>query len=412
MVNNFLKLFCFCLINSFANAQASLTGSPYSLFGLGVESNSNTGRNSAMGKTGIALESPNQINLYNPASLVTIDRQRFIFDVGFLSDTQNITSNGKDEKRFSSNVSNITFGFNGNGKYGVALSLRPTTSVGYSLIGIESTIEGSNEQFLTNIQGYGGLNELKLDYGRKISNNFNLGVSLSYLFGNINETESAIAENTVISVNDISSYTGFLAGIGVQYRLNNYLNFGLTTTIPTALSGRQNTYSEKTTLEEATVLDETIDKNINEFKLPFKLGVGISTRFKSFLISADYNTNFWDSTNQSDGEGTYIDQHIFALGAEYVKDPESINYWERISLRTGINYNSGYLEVDDKSINSFSASIGIGLPVGKSKGSNLNISYNYGLKGTTDSFLIHENFNTININLTFSNIWFRKKLIR
>ena len=44
-------------------------------------------------------------------------------------------------------------------KSGAGLSLIPSTSVGYSLIGIESTIEGSNELFETNIFGSGGIND-------------------------------------------------------------------------------------------------------------------------------------------------------------------------------------------------------------------------------------------------------------
>ena len=70
------------LLGLFGHSQSNnLTGSPYSLFGLGVESNSGTGRNSGLGKTGIALDGNYGINLYNPASFATLNSDEFILDL-------------------------------------------------------------------------------------------------------------------------------------------------------------------------------------------------------------------------------------------------------------------------------------------------------------------------------------------
>ena len=61
---------------------SNLTGSPYSLFGLGVESNSGTGRNSGLGSTGISLDASYGINLYNPAAFATLKENEITFDFG------------------------------------------------------------------------------------------------------------------------------------------------------------------------------------------------------------------------------------------------------------------------------------------------------------------------------------------
>ena len=69
----YLSILCFALVFTIGTyAQTNNTSSPYSLFGLGVETNSNVGRNSAMGRTGIALDGFDQLNLYNPASFASI----------------------------------------------------------------------------------------------------------------------------------------------------------------------------------------------------------------------------------------------------------------------------------------------------------------------------------------------------
>ncbi|MBV7267750.1 hypothetical protein [Winogradskyella luteola] len=387
----------------------NLTGSPYSLFGIGVESNSNTGRNSGMGRLGLALESDNQINLYNPASFASIEKERFVFDIGMFTEIQSISSGGRNEMRFASNFSNISLGFNGNGKYGVGLSLRPATSVGYALIGIKSNIEGSNEQFTTNIDGSGGLSEVRLDYGRKLSSNLNVGIKFSYFFGSVDETESVIAENSRISNNDISYYNGATMGFGLQYKLKERYNIGLSLDLPTSLGGKQDTNSQKFSFDGITILEESVDKNIDDFKLPLRFGIGFSTTFKNLLLSADYNSSFWSGTNQEDGVGKYVDQSIFAIGAEFMVNPNSLKYWQRINFRAGINYNTGYLEIDNNRVDSYSASFGFGLPIGRNSGSNLNFSYNVGNRGSTNSFLVNENFSTLNLNLTLSNIWFQQR---
>lgn len=397
------------LVSFSINAQTNnLTGSPYSLFGIGVESNSNTGRNSGMGRLGVALESENQINLYNPASFATIEKERFVFDLGMFTEIQRISSGDRSEMRFASNFSNISLGFNGNGKYGIGLSLRPATSVGYALIGIESNIEGSNEQFTTNINGSGGLNEVRLDYGRQLLPNLNAGLKFSYFFGSIDETESIIAENSLVSINDISYYNGLSFGLGLLYKMKERFNFGLSLDLPTSLSGKQDTNSQKFSFDGVTILEESTDKNIDDFKLPLRFSLGFSTTFKNLLVSAEYNSSFWSTTNQEDGVGTYVDQNIFAAGAEYVVDPNSLKYWQRIQFRAGINYNTGYLEIDDNRVDNYNASIGFGLPIGRNNGSHLNFSYNIGNRGSTNSFLVNENFSTLNVNLTLSSIWFQQ----
>ncbi|GAB5565511.1 MAG: outer membrane protein transport protein [Winogradskyella sp.] len=407
----YLSILCFALVFTIGTyAQTNNTSSPYSLFGLGVETNSNVGRNSAMGRTGIALDGFDQLNLYNPASFASIQRQRFVFDFGVFTEFQNISSNDGDETRANSNFSNIAIGFNGNGKYGVGLSLKPATSVGYELIGVQSNIEGSTGQFSTNILGSGGVNDVSLDYGRKIFVYLNLGVKLSYLFGNIEESETIVVQNSVLSIIEDNYYEGFQIGFGLQYKLAKKYNFGFTLDLPADLIATRDRVVERIANDGSfSLLEETTDQSLDNFSLPLRVGFGFSTKYKNVLFSADYTSSFWSDTDQSEGVSNYVDQNVFALGAEYIKNPVSLKYWERINFRAGLNYNSGFLEVDDKKIDSYSLSLGMGLPVGRRLGSYLNLSYNVGKRGTTESFLVQDNFSTINLNLTLSGIWFQKR---
>ncbi len=396
------------LVTVYSYAQTnSLTGSPYSLFGLGVENNSNTGRSSGLGKTGIALDANYGINLYNPASFITLKKDEITFDFGGSAEIINISNNDLNEQTTTYNFTNISLAFNRNDKYGIGLTLKPATNVGYALTGIENNIEGSNEQFTTNIDGTGGLNEIRLDYARTYFKNLNVGIKAAYLFGKIEETESIITSGSYLQIDETNYYSGAQLGLGLQYNLKDKHQFGFTVDFPTVLKGSQDVSIIKYSNDAFSTVDESEDESIDNFYLPLKLGFGYSTKIKNLMLTADYNKSFWSTTGQSDAIGDYTDQDIFSLGASYAVDPTSYKYWERVDFRMGLNYNSGYLKVNDTNIDTYTASIGVGLPIGKR--SLVNISYALGKKGTTESILIKEYVNTLNINISLSDLWFQKR---
>ncbi|MEZ4801706.1 MAG: hypothetical protein R2797_02960 [Gelidibacter sp.] len=386
-----------------------LTSSPYSLFGLGVESNSNVGRASGMGFTGISLDANQELNLFNSASFASIPEKKFIFDVGFYTQIENLNNGDENELRFVTSFSNLAMAFNANGKYGIGLSLLPATNVGYSLIGLQSHVEGSsNETYSTDITGSGGLNDVRLDYARPISKNFNLGLRFSYLFGKIEETENALTSTSLLTLETKNYYSGVKFGLGAQYTFWDKNTIGIVLESPSSLSANRDFKTTRTTFTAVTVVDETTEERISNFKLPFKFGLGFNTYYKKFLFAFDYKRNFWDATNQSDEIGEYVDQNIFSFGAEYTKNATSYRYWNRINFRAGFNYDSGNLEIDGKGINSKAVSLGIGFPLDQ-KGSKINFSYNYKKTGSLEGILIQDHINTININLSLTDFWFEKR---
>jgi len=395
------------VFSAFVSGQTNnLTSSPYSLFGLGVESTISTGRNSAMGNTGIALDASNGFNLYNPAAFASMRKDNFVLEFGATAEIVNISNSDINESRNTYNFSNVSIGYS-RGKYGIGLTLKPATNIGYELIGLENNIEGSNETFSTNITGSGGINEMRLDYGYNLTNNLNLGVKVSYLFGKVEETESIIASNNYLEIYDESFYSGARLGLGAQYNLLDKHNFGFTVDFPTNLSATKNSLVLKYSLDASSTLEDTTDEEIDSFELPLQIGFGYSTKFKNLLVTTDYNKRFWSSTNQTDAIGEYIDQDIYSLGASYQINPQSRKYFERVDYRIGFNYNSGYLKIDNTKIDSFNTSLGLGLPLGKS--SSLNFSYTYSNRGTTKDILVQEQSNMFNINLTLSDLWFQKR---
>ena len=85
-------------------------------------------------------------------------------------------------------------------------------------------IEGSNYDFYSYIEGSGGLNEIKLDYGYAVSDNFRVGAFGFHLFGKITENEINYISDNIMEFNEFSRYSGFRLGLGLQYDVTeNYL---------------------------------------------------------------------------------------------------------------------------------------------------------------------------------------------
>ncbi|MEL6811835.1 MAG: hypothetical protein AAFP76_10910 [Bacteroidota bacterium] len=409
ILNKFPILLCSVLTVYVHSQTNNLTSSPYSLFGLGVESNSGLGKNKGLGNSGIARKDDFAINDLNPASLASVNKQMFIFDIGSDVEVDFVSDRSNDETRFAGNFSNVGFGFNANGKLGVSLTLQPATNVGYNLLGLVGEIEGSTDQFISNVAGSGGINNISVAAGYPLTHNLNVGTRLYYLFGRIEETESVLIEDTFLTIEEISLYKNFQMGVGMQYDVKGLFAIGATVDFPTVLNAVQDRTVQKTLDFMPTITEATENEPIADFSLPLDIGMGISTqKLESFSISVDYRKRYWGSTGQEDDIGEYVDQEILAFGAAYVPNSNGLNYWDHVNFRMGLSYDSGYLKVNDTAIENYSLSLGIGFPIGK-KGSSINLAYNYKQNGTFGGVLVEESINTFSLNFTLSDIWFQKR---
>src|SRR5690606_27854379 len=125
---------------------------------------------------------------------------------------------------------------------------------------------------------------------------------------------------------------------------NNY-SLGLTIDSPVILNAHKDTKITKNSDSDVIIVDEISNESINDFILPLKFKLGLSTEiYKNLELNLDYKRSFWSVTDQSDNIGHYVDQNIISVGAEYTNNKNASKYWKRISFRAGYNYDSGYLE--------------------------------------------------------------------
>ncbi len=396
-----------------ARAQSEgLTSSPYSLYGLGAINQSSIGRTNGMGYTGIGLKTSNQINNLNPANFALIPQGSFFYDIGIKGEYNQYSNKADSETKTTINFSNLAIAFRVAEGFGAGISLVPYSEMGYSLIGIKTNVEGTDETFESNVNGLGGLSELKFNLGYSAIPNLRFGANASILFGSVEENEAFIINQSTFSSEEITNYSGIRFGLGMQFDVSEKFTIGSTVQFPTSLKGNIKRSITKT-LDgtEITVEDGASDTSAN-FNMPLELGFGLSTNImESFTLSADYKKNYWDATGQTESLGSYADQDIYAIGLEYVKNPTSYKYADRIRYRTGFNYDNGYLSINGKKVDGYNITAGIGIPVGQRQKSMMNLSYSYGSKGQIQNILIKENFHLLTLNLSLEDLWFQKRKI-
>jgi len=393
----------------------SLSSSPYSLYGLGLSNEISTGKTNSLGGLGIAIPSNTFISNSNPASYGAIPLNSFFFDFGLKAQTNSLSEDGNSNSNIIANFSNIAFAFPLTNKSGIGITLIPFTNVGYTIENIESDIEGSSSTFLSNIEGSGGINNVLINYGYAVRNNLRLGLNVSGLFGKITQRESDILPNNVLIIEDESFYSGFRLGAGLQYDLSKNFTIGSIINLSSRLKGSKETTISQYTLDETVDLSDsnnTSNNKIEDFKLPTELGFGIQTTFKNyFSLNLDYKKSLWNSTNQSDKLGEYVDQDAFGFGLQYAGEKRVSRFFNNLEYRLGFNYNNGNLEINNKRVNNNSLNIGIGIPFNNGTNSMINIGYTYGSKGQVTNGLIKENYHLFSINLSLEGIWFQKRKI-
>lgn len=409
MKNKFAFLSCMILmsINSFSQ---SISSSPYSLYGVGSVYDSDFSSIPSIGSSGIALPSANYINNLNPASLGYIPQNHFMFDLGGKAILTTFQSNSKSEKRNNFQFSHIAFAFPVTRNSGFSISLHPYSSASFKISNLKLPVENSSENYTLNAIGTGGLNKFDFSYGYRMNKKLALGVSGSVLFGNTTDDRSYAVEKSVTAISKQTGYNGFRGTVGLQYKIDSTFTIASTFKLP-ALVNASKVQSIQTVADEVvTTIESDVASDTDDYYLPMEIGFGISKRFKNNLnLIFDYEKSFWSSTNQSELYGKFVNQDRFALGFIF-KSKDNRSYWDRIQYGTGLNFDTGYLEVEGKRINNSAISLGVSLPI-ENTFSTLNISYSYGQKGKIGGGLIKENYHKLSLNLSLDGIWFVKRKI-
>ncbi|MCF0196256.1 MAG: hypothetical protein HUK03_03290 [Bacteroidaceae bacterium] len=416
-----------------AHAQLGQCNSPYSRFGLGLMSEQSQGFNTAMSGVGIALSGGDIANYTNPASYAVIDSLSFILDVGMSLSAGNLAQSGRLTNIRNAHLDYVSAGFRICRGLGFSLGFLPYSRVGYAfsqeqiiardpahMIDITST---------TSYGGEGGLRQVYAGIGWNPFAKLSIGINAGYLWGTCNHlAQQSFQENGATSTSfspliaqhlaELRTYNiDFGAQYFIQLNRDHALNVGAAATVGHRIK------SDATLARNAGTTTTPVYTCEAPYDMPWKVGGGLAYLYKtSWMVAMDVKFERWGTCTtpawNNDTQqlvavlGEYQNSMKYVLGAQYVPDRLSSNYWKRMQYRAGLFYKTPHLLINGQDgPGEMGASAGVALPITSNR-SVVNVGFRWLRRSAPGADMITENYYMMTIGLTFNEMWFMKFRIK
>ena len=420
----FLFFLIFSLLSVSGIAQNDIN-SPYSGFGIGNLSPRTNNVLSSMGGVGYALQNPYYINFKNPASYAAFDSLSFIGDLAFNLTNQKLKTQVQEYSGAFAQLDYIAIGLPVLNVWRTSAGIMPYSDIGYNII--DNYYKEPFGNITNQYKGEGGLMLLYWGNAFKLCKGLTFGINGSYLFGTINTLNFAEYE-TENSFNSMIYSFRYLDGIhvsaGIQYNttINEKHHLGIGTVYENAIKiwskenrlvlNYYNAYSPNSTFDTIMV---RIGKNAlkSNVKMPQSIGGGISYGYKDrLLVAADFTWQNWKKFQMENTKDSLKNNLITAVGLQYIPNSLSSKYYNKINIRAGVRFASGYIILNDHSISEFAISAGLGFPLRAfNTRSSINIMFEYSRLGTLNHNLILQNYYKLSLNFILQEKWYQRRKI-
>lgn len=423
-----------------AKAQTTATtSSPYSRYGLGEIDPSVLPQSRGMGGIGTAINKINNfntINVLNPASYGFINYTTI--DVGLYTNIVGLSQTGQASvSNANFRLSHINFAVPVSKRSALSFGLMPYSEMGYNYKQSKSSF-GSGLPADTNAvnylyQGDGGLSKAYFGYGIGLTKHLYIGGNVSYIFGNLIQTESTESPNSYGFLNSKEEHSNSIGGLnydyGIQYAFDftdtRHLTFGYSASTASSINNTSSYIVSQYTYDSSGNQNTPADSVVNrqdtktKLKLPQINHFGVSYQYDNhYLVGADFTMGNWSNytgINRS-AEVKFQNSKTFNIGGQYTPNGNALrNYFARVDYRLGFIYDQTYLNLYNTNINRYAVTFGFGLPLAPSQTLTtfykINLSAEVGKQGTlgtTEHPLVKENYVNIHLGFTLNDKWFQK----
>ena len=415
------------------NTTTATTSSPYSRYGIGDITPIALPQNIAMGGIGVATNNIGGFNTLNPLNPASYSALRLtVIDIGLSSSINTLSKSGFNNQTNSTfKLNHIAFGIPVSKKSAISFGLTPYSELGYNYRQVLPNGFGSGLPADTNAVNYlysgnGGITKLYLGYGFGIGKHLTLGANVSYLFGNLQETQSteipSLFANLNSRIEESNSVKGLNYDYGAQYTVDfsarKHLVFGYSGAANTKLTS-QNSYVVSSYFSDVdgnpdipadTLVNRQDPKS--KIQLPMINRFGISYQYDGkFLVGADYTIGNWSKLTVAGVNKGLQNSKTFNIGGQYTPNIGSLSsYFASVDYRLGAILDQTYIVANNTSIKRYAATFGLGLPLRPATSSfyKINLGAEVGKRGTIANGLVKESYVNIHVSFTLNDKWFQK----
>jgi hypothetical protein len=313
------------------------------------------------------------------------------------------------------------------GELGLSGSFIPVTEAKFRTFEQQTLVAGGNtnpETLDFNIEnrGSGGLNRAELGLGWRINSNISVGYATSLYFLSLDDSYVArFPQSPYRDANFNIETSGHSFGhrVGTFIQLPNFLQdddhlgIGLTVDLPVELDAER----KQTGLVDngAVTLTQDLQNDEGPIKLPMKISGGVSYNPSNlWMVGLEGLYEGWsgyENDFKPSEDPMFVDRYKMGLGIQYFPYVTgSTKFLSSFKYRAGASYDTGHLDIDGQRINTLKLALGIGIRSPRSN-SSIDLSFEYGIRGTETSNLAKENIWGVRLKLNLAEVmFFRPKL--
>ncbi|RRN76836.1 hypothetical protein EIM50_22660, partial [Pseudoxanthomonas sp. SGD-10] len=368
-----------CVYNA---AAQTTTNSPYSRFGVGELKGTYLPQNRSLGNLAYGISTVgvyNNINIANPASYSQL--RLTAFDIGVNVNAQTLKRDNLSENSFNANLGHLAIAVPVSKKSALSFGLLPysTYGFGYKQQATVSTAQNGEEIIADHVyNGEGGLSRAYLGYGIGLGKNLSVGFNMSYLFGNLKQTNAVEYHNRYVGFFNSKKETNNSVGglsfdVGAQYIASLSEKMRLTLGYTAGLESKLNNNTSILTTNYFVVNDSeyrvdtvsTFSKEDQKVTLPIGHNFGFSlAKVNNWLVGADFRMADWSNFQMNNVPQNLNKTWGFSVGGQIIPNINSVtNYLALIDYRAGFNYDKTYVQVNNTEIDVKSVNFGMGFPL-------------------------------------------------
>jgi len=406
----------------------SRSGSIYSGFGLGMPVDINSSNTNGMGLSGVATYSPFAPSLSNPAHWGKSEFSQGQLTLGLTNYRSSDNLASAQNSRFSFESFQFVFPLF-RSKLGASISFTPYTRADFARVN-QGTLKSSDfdtpVDYITTTVGAGGINRFEFGLGYQFSDNISVGYAGSaYLSTLTEELSTSFSDLGFQRTGQPAVIDAEIKGAGFGNRFGVYtqaeqifknvdrISLSATVNLPINISTERSfeTFRVVEGLNERVELNNSSINTDGTLKLPLEFNGGVTYYLNPYhSFSAEYLFQNWDESEFSydlTEQGYYKDRSKVGVGYQYqpFMNQQSSGFFSNFRYSIGATYDDGHLTFAGQNIETAMLHAGLTIPSQRNR-SSIDISFNYGVRGTESNSLVKENIWGFKLSLNLAEFMF------
>ena len=399
-------------------------GSAYSVFGVGAPKDLSSAQFRGMGIFGVSGISSQTTTLANPATWSNAVFTQATTGVNLSNHLSKHGTGVSTNTNLEAAFLHLVFPVISN-KLGLSVALYPSTRSNLNAQSTQffSTSPGDTVFYKNDLKTVGGITKFEVGLGFRINSNLSIGYAPSISFLTLQNTETITFSSSLYNDQNLienQSGTTFSNRFGITgtfyglFNSRDKLSFGGTLNLPFEIGAKQRILAEKQ-IEGSDGQSVEFSVTEGDISIPMEASFGVGYAPTPMVdFSAEALIQKWseysNAINSADALSLSDRMKVGFGGQFHPYRRNSDAFFSRFRYSAGVSYDTGHLTFQTDDISTLWLNTGLGI-LSRSP-SSIDVSFQYGFRGTTNNSLIQERIWAIGFSVNLAEPMFIRRKLR